>query len=115
MKVGITFSQSEDICSSQIFATESTEVSRALIYTHERTGTSTNVTNDTLPFNYHYNITIELGNAAGSINVTGQLSKLPSACGDILEVLCNWYLIFHFINSNTEMYKGARPGASETL
>ena len=48
----------------------------------ERTGPglSANVTNDTLPFNYHYDITIELGNAAGSINVTGDLSKLPPIC-----------------------------------
>jgi len=51
-------------------------VSQVVTLTHERTGTSMNVTNDTLPFNYHYNITIELVNAAGRINVTGDLSKL---------------------------------------
>ena len=53
-------------------------ISQALSVSHERTGLSTNVTNDTIPFNYHYDITIELGNAAGSINLTGDLSKLPS-------------------------------------
>jgi len=57
------------------------EVSQDVTLAHERTCTSTNVTNDTLPFNYHYNITIELGNAAGRINVTGDLSKLPYIYG----------------------------------
>lgn len=53
------------------------EVSEVLFPKHEGSGLSVKVTNSTggILFNYHYNITLELMNGAGKIDINKNLSK----------------------------------------
>lgn len=73
--------QTLDICQSELVATnwKTGNVSAALFPKHEGSGLSVKVTNDTggILFNYHYNITLELMNGAGKIDINKNLSKYP--------------------------------------
>jgi len=78
MDVEISFSQTPDICESRLVATNriTGKVSEALFPKCEGSGLSVEVTNDTdgILFNYHYNITLELMNSAGKIDILKNLS-----------------------------------------